>query len=230
MQRSAGSTEARGGAAAPLPTLGAQEAKIRMLADAVLTPEECRILVQFADEVLQLGDGYQGNMHPHSDSEVFAGYGFHQECEHPVRPEHRLGLQAILRVRKLMMAHFRLRLLWLDYGHLVRREALPTDKAEVFSHPWHKDNTAKSVQHRTHTAILYLNDEFTGGVTQFKGTAYCGDREVQPVPGRVVGFYVPENMHAVGKLKTGRRYVFNMWFSTHLKIWNRHRKILRHLR
>jgi hypothetical protein len=136
----------------------------------------------------------------------------------------------MMKARKLLKTHFRLPFLWLDFGHLVFRQPIdnePATEPEEFSHPWHFDN--QSLKHRAHTAILYLNDDFEGGHTRFKETDFGPFREIQPIPGRLAAFNVAKNAHGVSKLKSGKRYVLNMWFSTHWRLYNHHRKIFRPL-
>jgi hypothetical protein len=135
----------------------------------------------------------------------------------------------MLKARNLVKAHFGLPFLWLDYGHLVFREPVEgaASEADDFSHPWHFDN--QSDKHRTHTAILYLNDDFEGGLTRFKETDFGPFREIQPEPGKLAAFDVDKNSHGVSKLRSGKRYVLNMWFSTYWKMLPRHRRIFKYL-
>ena len=93
----------------------------------------------------------------------------------------------------------------------------------------HFDNQSEHVRHRTHTAILYLNEGFEGGLTRFKETEFGPFREVQPQPGTLLAFDATKNAHAVSKLVTGKRYVMNMWFSTRWRVYRRHRKIFKPL-
>lgn len=205
-----------------------REARHRLIADAFISPEECRALIQLVERHGPVGDGYRGNPHPHTASEIFHGYsldGLHNSTQQ-VLPGHREALLVMQKVRRKLKAHFGLPVLWLEFGHLVYRQpnpATPAENVEAFSHPWHYDN--QTSQRRTHTAILYLNNEFEGGLTRFKETEFGPYREVQPQPGRVVAFEVAHNPHAVSKLVQGKRYVLNMWFSTHWRTLNRHRQI-----
>ncbi len=63
---------------------------------------------------------------------------------------------------------------------------------------------------REYTALVYLNDDFTGGELVFP------DRHlvITPKPGLLVGF--PSNhkfVHAVPKVLSGKRYSLPIWFS-----------------
>lgn len=215
-------------AAAVEAAFGAEEAKYRLIQDDFITPEECRQLIKLTNEFGQIGDGYGGNPHPHTPHETFAGYSFDGFKGDPSQSAHLLALQIMGKARRQLMAHFALRFLWLDFGHIVMREASGQGaETETFSHPWHFDNNHPGIRYRSHTAILYLNDDFDGGNTCFKETAFGPFREVRPKPGRLVAFRVAENAHAVTKLRDGKRYVLNMWFSTHWSKWPVHRRIFR---
>jgi len=206
--------------------MNAEESKYRLVNDSFLTPDECRLLSNYTRKYRVVGDGYGGNPHPHIPTEEFAGISFEGKSSHPDDDEYQLALQVIMRARRVMMEHFRVPFLWLDYGHLVSRTAIepPSQTEDDYSHPWHYDNQSKGVMHRTHTAILYINDGFEGGNTCFKEAEFGPFREVQPKAGTLVGFSVAENAHAVTKLISGERFVLNMWFSTYWKKYFKHRK------
>jgi hypothetical protein len=209
--------------------LGEQEAKYRLIQDQFLTPEECALLSDFTRQNCVIGDGYGGNPHPHTLTETFSGFSFDGNSVNPELPEYRLALEVMLRARNLLRRQFRLPMLWLEFGHLVKREATGSADAptEDFSHPWHYDN--QSDKYRSHTAILYINDGFEGGHTCFKEADFGPFREVKPKAGTLVSFSVAENAHAVTKLISGDRYVLNMWFSTNWRKYFKHRKIFRPL-
>ncbi|MDH3978324.1 MAG: 2OG-Fe(II) oxygenase [Gammaproteobacteria bacterium] len=208
-----------------------KEAKYRLLQPNFITPEECLGLIKLVEEHGEIGDGYGGNPHPHTMTETFGGYSFEgrKRTKPKLAPGHKEALAIMLKARNLVRSHFRLPFLWLDYGHLVFREPIESgaDETEDFSHPWHFDN--QTDKHRTHTAILYLNEEFEGGLTRFKETDFGPYREIRPEAGKLAAFDVDKNAHGVSKLLSGKRYVLNMWFSTHWKMFRRHRRIFKHL-
>ncbi len=209
-----------------------KELEYRLLEDNFISPQECLAFIELIEAHGQIGDGYGGNPHPHTKSEIFGGYSFngYQNKVQQDIPGHKEALAIMMKTQKLLKSHFRLPFLWLDFGHLVFRQPIdnePATESEEFSHPWHFDNQA--LKHRTHTAILYLNDEFEGGHTRFKETDFGPFREIQPIPGRLAAFNVAKNAHGVSKLRSGKRYVLNMWFSTHWRLFNHHRKIFRPL-
>ena len=206
----------------------AQESKYRLLENAFITPAECLPLIKLIETHSQVGDGYGGYAHPHTASEIFGGYSFNglQNSTRRTYPGHLEALAIMRKAHKRLKSHFGLPFLWLDYGHLVFRQPVddyPEAEPEEFSHPWHFDD--QTLKHRTHTAILYLNDEFEGGLTRFKEADFGPYREIQPQPGRLAAFDVARNAHGVSKLRNGKRYVLNMWFSTHARLFNNHRKI-----
>jgi 2OG-Fe(II) oxygenase superfamily len=86
------------------------------------------------------------------------------------------------------------------------------------SHIPHADNEREEhgrwlpnhMPHRAYTALIYLNDNFTGGELVFP------DRDVviSPKPGLFVGF--PSNhkfVHAVPNVLSGKRYSLPVWFT-----------------
>ncbi|MEC9375145.1 MAG: 2OG-Fe(II) oxygenase [Pseudomonadota bacterium] len=212
--------------------LTSEESRYRYISNHFVSPEECTRLINFADKELVLGDGYDGHANPHSETESFYGYTFTAQPKVKLTNDHLLALKVMQRARKSVMKHFRLPFLWLDFAHLVMRDPLESTKkidSEALSHPWHYDDQADHIKHRTHTAILYLNDNFEGGFTQFKEQSFGPFRKIEPITGRLIAFKVAGNAHAVTKLIQGKRYVLNMWFSTKLGVWRRHRRIFKPL-
>jgi hypothetical protein len=208
-----------------------EESKYRLLHENFISPTECKDMIALVENYGAVGDGYGGNPHPHTATEVFGGYSFEgfKRSKPKIVPGHLETLAIMLRARDLLKKHFGLPFLWMEYGHLVFREPVEnaTIEADDVSHPWHFDN--QSDKTRTHTAILYLNDEFQGGLTRFKETDFGPYREVQPEPGKLAAFDVDKNAHGVSKLVSGKRYVLNMWFSTHWRMYPRHRRIFKYL-
>jgi predicted 2-oxoglutarate/Fe(II)-dependent dioxygenase YbiX len=208
-----------------------QESKYRLIEENFISPEECQSLIHLIDTYGKVGDGYGGNAHPHSQTETFGGYSFaaHLKTVETPAPGHKEALAIILKARERLKSHFNLPYLWLDYSHLLFRQ--PTEgtdaEHEKFSHPWHYDNQSEGVKHRTHTAIIYLNDEFEGGHTCFQKAEFGPYREVSPTPGVLVGFDCTKNDHAVTKLTSGKRYAMISWFSTHWRMLPNHRKIFK---
>jgi hypothetical protein len=71
---------------------------------------------------------------------------------------------------------------------------------------WVPNHTAQ----RDYTALVYLNDDFTGGELVFPAL----DVLITPQPGLLVSF--PSNhkfVHAVPKVRSGKRYSLPVWFT-----------------
>jgi hypothetical protein len=205
-----------------------RESKYRLVKNDFLSPVECELLSQFAGQNCVIGDGYGGHAHPHTPTETFSGYSFNGKSGDTSLPQYHLALEVMMRARNLLRWHFKLPMLWLEYGHLVKREVHGQQRPdEEFSHPWHYDDATDKF--RSHTAILYINDGFEGGHTCFKEADFGPYREITPKAGTLVAFSVAQNSHAVTKLLSGERYVLNMWFSTHWRKFRQHRRIFRPL-
>ena len=56
-------------------------------------------------------------------------------------------------------------------------------------------------------AMLYLNDNFTGGSTLFK------DIEIKPKPGKLIIFSNHEHLHYVSEVGGAERFVLSFWYS-----------------
>lgn len=212
--------------------MGPRESKYRLIQPGFLTPEVCARLSEFTRKYRITGDGYGGNPHPHTPTETFAGISFDGKSVDPNLPDYQLALRVMQQARKLMMRHFRVPMLWLDFGHLVSRTVAGPAEAppEEFSHPWHYDNQSEGVKYRSHTAVIYINDDFIGGHTCFREAEFGPYREVTPKAGTLVGFSVADNAHAVTKLLSGERFVLNIWFSTYWRKYSAHRQIFRQLK
>jgi hypothetical protein len=57
-------------------------------------------------------------------------------------------------------------------------------------------------------AILYLNDDFTGGQTFFEGIEFTGS----PKTGRLIAFPGRRIRHGVRRVDSGTRYTLPLWF------------------
>ena len=127
--------------------------------------------------------------------------------------------------------------LYQDYVHLVCRDVI-TESTETgefkngerksiqLSHPAHSDNCSlkpdgtcvkkePAYTWRDFSAVLYLNNDFTGGNTFFAdGTGRKVQAEVEGKVGRLLGFCASEKcIHGVMPLKSGKRCGLLQWFS-----------------
>lgn len=57
-------------------------------------------------------------------------------------------------------------------------------------------------------AILYLNEDFSGGETFFEGSPIVG----KPQTGRLIAFPGRSVLHGVRRIEAGTRYTMAMWF------------------
>lgn len=204
------------------------EVRKRMAVDGVASPEECATLIDFARDQAEIGGGYRGNPHPHNEDEVFSGYAFPGGIDGD-KPAEALAGELVERVRSHIMMYFGLPELWLGYLHLVRRTVVSGGllKPDELSHDWHRDDGGH-FWWRTHSAILYLNDDFEGGEFVFREDKRTTRRRIQPRPGRLVAFTGgPENVHGVAKLRTGERCVLALWFSVSPLLQVKHHQILK---
>lgn len=78
----------------------------------------------------------------------------------------------------------------------------------------HKDNGYKNetwLYHRTHTAVIYLNDNYQGGET-FIHTPW-GNYTSKPQTGSMVAFPSDESaLHGVNEIGGGLRFTMPVWF------------------
>ncbi|MBS92943.1 MAG: hypothetical protein CL799_00655 [Chromatiales bacterium] len=204
--------------------LSPDELKYRLLMDNFATPEECRDMIALANKHGTTGGGFGVKASPaNSPYEDYTGYGIRRTyTDAEYLKDHEVTLRVISRARDLLKQHFRVPFLWLDHAEIMLREPAvtgPEAEAEEFSMQLHFDNNGPTIWRRTHTGVLFLNDEFEGGRTAVTGKdANFGPyREIQPSTGRLVGFKVAETPHGVTKLHSGKRYIIAMWFSSH---WN----------
>ena len=56
-------------------------------------------------------------------------------------------------------------------------------------------------------AMLYLNDNFTGGSTMFE------DIEIKPKPGKLIIFSNNKHLHYVSEVGGAERFVLSFWYS-----------------
>jgi len=208
-----------------------QESRFRLIQEGFLSPEECRILRSFVTKHSVIGDGYRGNPRPHLLTETFAGIGLVPANRLFDQTERRLVLQTLLQIRQLMMTRFRLPMLWLDLGHFAVRmqDNAQNDSEEEYSHVWHYDNFFRVHKRRTHSAVLYLNDDFEGGQMLFKEAAVGPRRQIPPKAGTLVAFSVPENEHAVTRLVYGKRLALSLGYSTSWWRYFSHMRTVRRL-
>ncbi len=77
----------------------------------------------------------------------------------------------------------------------------------TFMNP-HYDNSAKDGIYDIFAAMLYLNDDFSGGHTGFKDM----EMEIVPKVGKLVIFSNSQHKHHVTKVDDAERFVLSFWY------------------
>ncbi|XP_026949051.1 prolyl 3-hydroxylase 3 isoform X2 [Sagmatias obliquidens] len=207
----------------------------RAVLDGLLTPAECRVLLQLAKDAAESGarSGYQGRRSPHTPHERFEGLTVLKAAQLArAGVVGSQGAQLLLevseRVRSLTQAYFSPdRPLHLSFTHLVCRSAIEGEQAQRMdlSHPVHADNCVldpdtgecwrepPAYTYRDYSGLLYLNDDFQGGHLFFtEPNALTVTAQVRPRCGRLVAFSSGvENPHGVWAVTRGRRCSLALW-------------------
>ena len=63
------------------------------------------------------------------------------------------------------------------------------------------------------TILLYLNDDYVGGHTQFDNIHGGVWYDVKPKTGKLLIFSNREYLHHVSRVQSGTRYVLSFWFN-----------------
>jgi 2OG-Fe(II) oxygenase superfamily len=118
------------------------------------------------------------------------------------------------RVASLLTEFYKLDVLYPEATHLVKW-------IEGSSLGSHADNAydpsgePNYVHWRTHSAVIYLNEEFTGGEFYFKREL---PKTIQPKTGLLVAFTAGmDHVHGVQIVKSGNRYTMPLWFCQDVK-------------
>lgn len=206
----------------------------RIVVDDMLSSVECNDLVNAAREYAITGDGYKtGKPSPHTEREHFVGLSIRRAAKLTQSGVMDIKILRILlvttgRIKAYVERTFGLYGLHFAYTHLVGRSALPdSNSTEKFSHSIHADNCnlredgrcdRKSPAYiwRDYSAIIYLNDDFTGGELIFTKDLQgeIVERTVKPKCGRVVAFSSGnENIHGVRAVTNGSRFALGLWFT-----------------
>ncbi|XP_033118540.1 prolyl 3-hydroxylase 1-like isoform X2 [Anneissia japonica] len=211
--------------------------KNRVVADKLTSQDECKLLLDLAQTYAYPGDGYQGNLHPHSSHESFKGidilevvlFARAKKIPHAMAQAY---LDLSERARMFTESYFNLtRPLYHSYTHLVCRTTepgAPVDRKDL-SHPVHADNCQLDENGDCHkvppafvwrdwSAITYLGDDFEGGDFIFSSNKLQIQSKVKPKCGRIVAFSAgEENLHGVLPVLSGRRCAMALWFTHDLR-------------
>jgi hypothetical protein len=186
-------------------------------ADAICTPEEAAWACRIAATRTVEGCGYNGNTDPMGNGTPFRGArvsGPPSRFDGDLGPSERSFLVELLeRMKRHLEAHDPKVLLRCGYATLTVRGPTPGAKPGDLSHPFHSDSESYGERDkwRTHSAVLYLNTDFAGGVFCLPG---AGDDEgvgLQPAVGRMVGFDA-DQVHGVTAVTAGERVTLVGWY------------------
>lgn len=212
----------------------------RVAFDNVIDGETCKTLKNLVQSIAISGDGYQHSHtdagHPFTEKELFTGItvGKAVEAYEDGRASYNdVGLYFNIseKVRLITQEYFNLERLNIAYTHLVCRKALPERfdiDNEHISHPIHSDNCninadgpgtcpkrKPAYTWRDYSAILYLNNDFTGGDFIFAHHNSSIQAKVKAGCGRMVAFQSNgiENLHGVLGVTSGIRCALPLWFT-----------------
>ncbi len=194
----------------------AQEEDNRFVLDNLLTPAESKILRDFTDKNAVDGEGYHGEKHPHTKEELFSSYNVTHRYQKS-SPAYDLLIKTQFRVLRIMMNYFEDYNIQIFFSQLVKRTCLIESsrfKDQPWSHPPHLDVNPVDDVARTHTAVLYLNEECDGGNFIFQSTDHSPQRVIEPIEGRLIGFSASGIYHGITHIFSGTRYAYTFWFTT----------------
>jgi hypothetical protein len=148
-----------------------------------LRPEQCAELIAYTVDNLP-------QQAVHAPDTIFSGLFIN-------RPASPLAISAGQRAATLLSLAFGVKL-QLEVHQLVMWP-------EGMEQPVHIDKRREAT---THAAIVYLNDDFSGGQTYFP---HIGD-EIKPQRGLLAGFPGRALPHGVRKIERGTRHTLALWF------------------
>jgi 2-oxoglutarate-Fe(II)-dependent oxygenase superfamily protein len=173
-----------------------------LVSENTLSLKECTFLIDLYDRYSELSPqtDYNGRplLHYYTirdvDSESASWvHGVSLRCKEKIEVD--------LRTPELIVESVFIACLWPGDSHIPHADNQREEHGR-----WVPNHTP----HRDYTALIYLNNDFTGGELVFP------DRDVviTPKPGLFVGF--PSNhkfVHAVPKVLSGKRYSLPVWFT-----------------
>ena len=126
--------------------------------DDVITESDCEALLNLANNVVKLGDGYQGNKAPHNKNELFYGATLSEVADRVNKNEIHISYLYIYyylaeRVRRQVQAWNNLDHLYQDYVHLVCRDVVEDIDEKEYQkdiRDWMKSNKARLTNHMSH--------------------------------------------------------------------------------
>ncbi|KAK2155797.1 hypothetical protein LSH36_231g04011 [Paralvinella palmiformis] len=178
------------------------------------------------------GDGYlNSGGSPHTVNEMFEGLGLLRAAKLAAQGKLKsewvkLYMEKSKLVKDIVEKYFKLKSpLYFDYTHLVCRTSMH-EKNKIrtdFSHPIHSDNciiqsdnsckkAPPAYVQRDYSALLYLNDNFTGGEFIFTHQNMTVQSMVKPWCGFAMAFNAG-NYHGVHAVTSGQRCALAAWYT-----------------
>ena len=173
-----------------------------LVSENFLSLKECAFLIDLYDRYAEVSSqrDYSGRplLHYYTLRDVESGsaswvHGVSLQCKEKIEVD--LGTPALL-VESVFLA-----CLWPGDSHIPHADNEREEQGR-----WVPNHTPQ----RDYTALIYLNDNFTGGDLVFPHR----DVVIIPKPGLFVGF--PSNhkfVHAVPSVLSGKRYSLPVWFT-----------------
>lgn len=113
-----------------------------------------------------------------------------------------------------VMEHYKENALYPQFLDLV--EWQPGTKMDWHADNMYRDGRPNNTPFRDYSAVAYLNDDYEGGITQFKNDT---TEDILPVAGSVIVF--PSNkFHNVSEVTAGTRYTMPLWWSKNERYLN----------
>jgi hypothetical protein len=165
--------------------------------DQVLTDEACDYLVKFFSQNIETLGKTDKNSDFSSRTINFSSIDFQRDRH--FRMAKQLLNMARLKACNLVKNQYNLVDLYPEFSQIVR---WPMGSSQDL----HKDVARQST---THAGIIYLNDNFKGGETEFPEFGEL----VQPKKGMLLGFPGRDLLHGVKKVQSGNRFTVACWFT-----------------
>jgi hypothetical protein len=188
----------------------------RLVIERLVSKEEAKFMREMADKYAFPGEGYHGVYQPHNKKEHYLSYGFEAK-DRIFDPE----LDPVFDVRRSILSLVRTyynnpRIEIMLSQLAIRRTLLDTPDYQVdppMSHPYHLDISPEDTEIRTHTGVLFLNDDFLGGNFMFQASDKTPFRAIAPSTGRFICFEAPGIYHGTSHIYNGERFVLIFWFT-----------------
>lgn len=188
----------------------------RVIIENFTSNEQAKRLVEITDEFAVEGYGYD-DRHPQLETELYEAVNI-EKIENQDKKDFDLSIAN--RQLQTIQDHFGSQI-QIYFTLLVKRTSLKDtefNEPRPMSHTFHFDVNDSDDFERSHTSIIFLNQDFIGGQFVFKEREDCEIIKIKPRPGKFVAFSCPENEHGVEHIFKGSRYVLISWLTNGRKI------------